>query len=66
MFDVGTGLAVLGIGGPIMAAIIKFAPARRNGYVMKEVCDERFQNVLQRLQRIELKLDRYIEKEAER
>jgi len=46
MIDIGTGLAILGIGGTITAAIIKFVPpifgSNGNGcYVKKDLCDER-------------------------
>jgi len=68
MIDVGTGLAVLGIGGPITAAIIKFVPSRLkgngNGYVSKELCnekhkhaDQRFDEIMAILARIEGKVD---------
>lgn len=31
MIDTGTGLAMLSISGPIIVAMIKFVPARKNG-----------------------------------
>jgi preprotein translocase subunit Sss1 len=40
--DTGTGLAVLGVCGTIVTAIVKFVPSKgatnTNGYVRKETC----------------------------
>ena len=44
---VGIGLAVLGVGGPITAAIIKLVPGKSNNgnYVETKFCDERSGNM---------------------
>lgn len=61
MIDVGTGLAVLGIGAPIMIAVMKFVPSREDKY-SKELCQTIHRGIDARLAKIEGKIDVLIER----
>jgi len=47
--DIGTGLAILGICGTIITAIIKFVPSKKNcngeKYVEEKVCNQIEKNI---------------------
>lgn len=57
------GIAAVGVGvcGTIIAAIVKFGPAKNGGgFVSKDLFEERTRTIFQSLGRIETKLDAHI------
>jgi len=71
MITEAQGMAVLGVGIPFAAAILKFVPQKQpkengnsngNGkYVSKDICQVMHAEINRRLQSIETKIDRIIE-----
>jgi len=59
VIETGVGLAILGLGAPVTAAIIKLMPQKQNsnGYVQQQVCSVISEDIKSRLVRIENKLD---------
>jgi len=54
--------ALLAFGGVGITGMCKWRPRGTNGFVSKNLCDERSHNIEQSVARIELKVDKLIDK----
>ena len=65
MIDAGVGLAVLGIGAPITAAIIKMVPPRNilnRDYIKKDLCKERSGGMKEDIKEIKATVNKIFDK----